>query len=336
MHNQKLTLMNFLNFTKRTLPVALLLLLLHPSGLRAQTDEDAIMMTKNNLCVGGIASYSSWKDYWEGTFKRNNQNIGTLSTKMFGLMGTYGISHKLNILANAPYVETHASAGTLHGMKGIQDLSVWIKWLAAEQNIGNGTLSIYVLGGGSIPLSNYIADFLPLSIGLQSKTLSGRLTVDYQVDKFFATVSGTYTRRGDITIDRNSYYTTTEHFTNRVDMPDFTSFAYRMGYRSDRATVEAVFSGMVTIGGFDIRKNDMPFPSNQMNAAMLGADFKYNFKAVDGLSLVGGGNYTLAGRNVGQATMFDLGVFYVLDFSHKAKSSKTPKVINSANPPKTN
>ncbi len=37
-------------------------------------------------------------------------------------MGTYGISKKFNILANAPYVETKASAGVLHGMKGIQDL----------------------------------------------------------------------------------------------------------------------------------------------------------------------------------------------------------------------
>jgi hypothetical protein len=328
--------MALLNFSRRLLPAVVILLLLRPATLMAQTDEDAIMMTKNNFCVGGVFSYSSWKDYWEGTFKRNNQNLGTVSTKMFGLMGTYGVSKKFNILANAPYVETKASAGVLHGMKGIQDLTVWLKWLAVEQNIGKGTLSVYALGGGSIPLTNYIADFLPLSIGLQSKTISGRLLIDYQVENLFVTASGTYTHRSDITIDRNSYYTTTEHLTNRVDMPDFTSFNFRAGYRSDRAVVEAVYSIMNTIGGFDIRKNDMPFPSNKMNATMLGGDFKYNFKAVDGLSLVGGGNYTLTGRNVGQSTMLDLGVFYVLDFSHKAKASKTPKIINSTNPDKTN
>ena len=34
-----------------------------------------------------------------------------------------------------------------------------------------------------------------------------------------------------------------------------------------------------------------------------GVNIKYNIKAVDGLSVIGGGgNYTLAGRNVGQAT----------------------------------
>jgi hypothetical protein len=311
-------------FFKRIPIASLVLLLAHPTALRAQTDEDAIMMAKNNFCIGGIYSYSSWDHYWEGTFKRNNQNLGTVSTKMFGLMGTYGVSKKLNIIVNAPYVWTKATAGTLHGQHGIQDLSAWVKWEAIEQTIGKGTLSIYALGGGSIPLTNYIADYLPLSIGLHSKTLSGRIIADYQLGNFFATASGTYTGRSDITIDRNSYYTTELHLTNKVDMPDMWSSELRTGYRSERMILEAIVMNMTTIGGFDIRKNDMPFPSNKMNATMVGANFKYNFKAVQGLSLTGGGNYTVAGRNVGQASTWDIGVFYILDFTHKTKKTTEP------------
>jgi len=85
--------------------------------VKAQTDADAIMMAKNNFCVGGMYSYSSWKNYWEGTLKRDNQNLGTVSTKMIGVMGNYGISKKLNVLFGIPYVQTKASAGTLHGQK---------------------------------------------------------------------------------------------------------------------------------------------------------------------------------------------------------------------------
>jgi len=318
--------MNALNFYKRTLFGAGMVLLLSASALQAQTDEDAIMMAKNNFCVGGTYMYNSWDHYWEGTFKRNNQNLGTVSTQMFGLMGTYGISKKLNVLVNAPYVWTHATAGTLHGMHGVQDLSLWLKWLAVEQNVGKGVLSLYALGGGSIPLTNYQADFLPLAIGLHSKTLSGRIMVDYQLGNFFATASGTYTYRSNIKIDRTSYYTTEIHYTNEVDMPDMTAFNVRIGYRSERMILEAVGMKMTTLGGFDIRKNDMPFPSNKMNSTMLGAHAKYNFKAVEGLSLTGGGNYTVAGRNVGQATAFDIGVFYILDFSHKKVTpATTPK-----------
>ena len=320
--------MNIRNFIRPALPAAILFFLLHPSQLRAQTDEDAIMMTKNNFCVGGTYMYNSWKNYWEGTFKRNNQNLGMVSTQMFGLMGNYGVSDKLNILVNAPYVTTHASAGTLHGQHGIQDLSLWIKWLAIEQNLGKGTLSLYAVGGGSIPLTNYIADFLPLSIGLHSKTLTGRIIADYQTGHFFVTASGTYTWRSNITVDETAYYTTEEHLTNQVEMPDMTSEMLRTGYRGERGIAELVFANMTTIGGFDIRKNAMPFPSNKMNSTMAGAHFKYNFKAVTGLSLIGGGDYTLTGRNVGQATMFDAGVFYILDFSHKAKKTKQAAKTN--------
>lgn len=299
-----------------------LLLLVFASQTQAQTDEDAIMMTKNNFCIGATYMRSSWDHYWEGTFKRNNKNIGTMSTQMIGLMGTYGVSKKFNVLINAPYVSTHVTAGTLHDQHGIQDLTLWLKWLALEQNVGNGVLSLYALGGGSIPLTNYIADYLPLAIGLHSKTLSGRLMVDYQLGKFFTTLSGSYTWRDNIKIDRPSYYTTEMHFTNEVEMPNMTLFNLRAGYRSERWILEAVATKMTTIGGFDIRKNDMPFPSNKMNATMVGAHFKYNFKKVDGLSLTGGGNYTVAGRNVGQATAFDIGVFYILDFSPKKNKKK--------------
>ena len=301
----------------------LMAILLSAGHLLAQTDEDAIMMSKKNFCLGGTFMYSSWDHYWEGTFKRDNQNIGTMSTKMYGLMGTYGVSGKLNILVNAPYVATHVTRGTLHDQHGIQDLSAWIKWLAAEKNIGKGVLSLYVLGGGSVPLTNYIADFLPLSIGLHSKTLSGRLMLDYQLGNFFSTASATRTWRDNIKIDRNSYYTTELHLTNEVDMPDAAMYNFRTGYRSERWIIEAVATRMVTLGGFDIRKNDMPFPSNRMDATMVGGHFKYNFTFLEGLSLTGGGNYTVNGRNVGQSKAFDAGVFYILDFTHKQKSTSS-------------
>jgi len=101
-------------FTRRPLTALALLLLAWCPRLRAQTDDDAIMMAKYNLCVGATYTHSSWDYYWEGTFHRNNLNLGTVTTQMYSLMGIYGITRKLAIVASAPYVETHASAGTLH------------------------------------------------------------------------------------------------------------------------------------------------------------------------------------------------------------------------------
>src|SRR5207253_281763 len=78
-------------------------------SLFSQTDVDAIMLKKNVLCIGGMYTNDSWTKYWEGTFKRNNQNIGKVTTQMVGLMGNYGITDKLNVLFNVPYVTTKAS-----------------------------------------------------------------------------------------------------------------------------------------------------------------------------------------------------------------------------------
>jgi hypothetical protein len=295
--------------------------------VKAQTDIDGIMMTKNNFCTGVVYGYSSWKDYWEGTLKRDNLNLGTVSTRMVAVMGNYGVTDKLNLIFGAPYIKTKASAGTLHGQDGIQDLSLWAKYMPYERSIGKGDLSVYGLVGVSVPLTNYVADFLPMSIGLRSKTFSLRAMGDYQIGKFFVTVSGTYTFRSNIKIDRDAYYTTEMHYTNEVEMPDVLSFNLRSGYRHANWIAEAFADNMTTLGGFDITRNNMPFPSNKMNATRVGINLKYEFnKWVRGLSLIGGGNYVVAGRNVGQATTVNGGIFYILNFTKKAKTiSAEPK-----------
>lgn len=295
---------------------------------QAQTDLDGIMMTKNNFCTGVVYSYGSWDNYWEGTYKRDNANLGTVSTKMIGLMGNYGITDKINILFSIPYVQTKASAGSMKGMKGVQDLSLWIKWMPIDKKLGNGDFSLYGVGGYSFPVSDYVADFLPMSIGLQSRNLSLRVVADYQIAKLFVTGSATYVQRSNIKIDRDAYYTTEMHYTNEVKMPNAASFNLRAGYRSNTLTAEALLSNWTTLGGFDITKNNMPFPSNEMNATRAGIAFKYTFKQLPGLSLIASSNITLSGRNVGQATDFSGGAFYVFDFRKKnKKNSPDPKKI---------
>lgn len=287
----------------------------------AQTDIDGIMMKKNNLCIGPMFGYSSWKHYWEGTLKRENLNLGTVSSHMYSVMVNYGISDKLNVLFNVPYITTKASAGTLHGQKGIQDASFWVKYMPFDKTIGKGDLSLYALAGASVPLSNYVADFLPLSIGLHSKTFSLRAMGDYQVGKFFVTASGTYIFRSNVKIDRDAYYTTEMHYTNEVYMPNVLTFNLRTGYRHNNVVAEAFLDNQTTLGGFDITRNNMPFPSNKMNATRVGTWLKYELMVPQGLSIIATGNYVIAGRNVGQATSISGGLFYILDFNKKKPAS---------------
>jgi len=293
-------------------------LILIPILMSAQTDNDAIMMSKNNFCLGAVYQYSSWDKYWEGTFKRENLNLGTVSTQGVAVMGNYGITDKLNFLFSVPYLETKATAGTMKGQKGMQDLALTIKYMPLEKVVGNTVYSLYALGSYSFPTTDYTADYLPLSLGLHSKTATLRLMGDVQIHSFFTTISAAYSKRANIKIDRNSYLTDEIQYTNEVDMPDVINFNLRLGYRSTWLIAEAVIDNWTTqSGGFDITKNNMPFPSNTMNAFKLGVNAKYTLKKIPELAIVGGYNFVTEGRNVGQATSLYGGVFYIINFKSK-------------------
>lgn len=306
---------------KRLLIVAIFINgIVFSKAVSAQTDMDAIMMNKKQFCEGITYDHSSWDNYWEGTFKRDNQNLGTVSTQSIMYMANFGITNKLNVMTSAPYVWTKATEGTLHKQKGFQDLSLVIKWKPVTQTFGKNRFSVFAIGGFSTPLSNYIIDYLPLSIGLGTTNLTAKGMIDYRRGRFTVTGEAAYIWRSNIKIDRNSYYDTELRLTNEVKMPNASFYQLRSGYRGRYLIAEATLTKMVTLGGFDIRKNDMPFPSNRMKATMLGANIKYTLKNFTELSFVGGANYTISGRNVGQSTAFDIGAFYAFYFSKKTKS----------------
>jgi len=75
------------------------------------------------------------------------------------------------------------------------------------------------------------------------------------------------------------------------------------GYQRGRLCIPVSLSQQRTLGGGDIRRQDMPFVSNRMNFVKLGALVMYR-----GIRL--GTSRILSGRNVGQATTLTGGLFY--------------------------
>jgi hypothetical protein len=307
---------------KLSIPALTLPALLFCSTGKAQTDIDGLMMAKNNFCTGPMYQYSAWKNYWEGSLNRENLNLGTVSTQTIAIMGNYGITRRLNALFTVPYVKTNASAGQWKGQAGIQDLSLWLKYMPFEKKVGPGELSLYTIGGFSTPLTNYSIDQLPLSLGLGSTNTTLRLMADYQWGDWFGTASGSYVVRSNVKLDRTAYYTTEMNYTNEVKMPNATQYNLRAGFRNGTWIAEAVLDHWNTLGGHDITRNNMPFVSNNMDATRLGANFKRENAFTDGLSFIWGGSYTVAGRNMGQSTAAYAAVVYILDFSPKQKQKK--------------
>ncbi len=282
-----------------------------PIALFSQTEVDGLFMAKKNFCGGIIADYSRWDHYWEGELYRDNLNIGAFTSKSAMLMGNYGINSKTNAIFTLPYIQNQVSGGTLIGQQGFQDLSVYLKRELYLKNVNGWLVSAIGVLGFSTPVSNYVADYLPLSIGLKSRNAMGRFTIDVQKKQFFATGSVFTALRSNIQIDRNSYYTTELIYNNQVNMPNLTGFNLRLGWRKDPDHyIEAVVDRMNTVGGFDIRRNDMPFPSNNMDAVRLGVGAKWGIPKTNGLSAIVMANQTITGRNVGQSQNISAGLVY--------------------------
>lgn len=309
---------------KSSLRMAAVLLFLSPLLSRAQTPNDGLMMGKRYLCNVLTYSNSSWTNYWEGTLKRDNPNLGTFTAQNVMFMSAYGITDKLNVIVGLPYVWTKSNAGHMAGQQGVQDFSLFLKGRVFRLEKGDNRLSAFVVGGVSTPVSNYLPDFLPFSIGLQSKTASARAVLNATVKGFYLTGAAGYTGRSNITIDRAAYQAFGKVYeTNEVPVPNVVDLSGRLGFVNKHFQVEGFVENMTSQSGDDIRRQDMPFPTNKMDMTVAGAMGKVHFYTKGGAFFTVLGQYSqvLAGRNVGQATTYTLGVQHTFRFGGKATKS---------------
>ncbi len=291
----------------------------------AQTPTDGIMMGKHLIC--NVASYSNsqWSQYWEGTLKRSNANVGTFTSQNVMLMSAYGLTKNLNVIAGLPYIWNRSNGGHFSRQEGIQDLSVWLKYRAFRAETSLGTFALFATGGISAPANQYIPDMLPYSIGLRSKTASIKGIVHYKIKGFYLTGHAGYIRRSNIHIDRDSYqYDGVMYDTHEVMVPDVVDASARLGYLNKYVQVEGFIDNMTSQSGDDIRRQDMPFPTNKMDQTQVGGMAKVHLYLKNGsfFTLVGQYSQVTAGRNVGQARMYTVGIQHT--FNVTGRSSDLP------------
>lgn len=277
----------------------------------AQTFDDGSLMPKRTLSVAVLYAHDSWDEYWEGTLKRTNGNIGTLTTQSVTMVTGYSVSDRLALMAALPYVWTHASQGVLHDMNGFQDLALGARLKILSSAPGRfGAFSAFVGGVAAIPTSDYTPDFYPLSIGTAGRRAAGHLTLAFKSNSaWFADASASYMWCSNVRLNRNSYYTNGQlYLTNEVVMPNVVNYALNTGVDLGRLRIPVSLVQQRTLGGGDIRRQDMPFVSNRMDFVKLGGGLMYALPKNISASL--GVAHVLTGRNVGQSTTFTSGLVY--------------------------
>lgn len=318
-----------MNYSKKKIYL-LGMLCLSIGYVSAQTPGDAVMMKPGEICFDATYGQSFWNEYWEGDSLRENGNIGTMTTHMY--MGGFmlGIMDRVNVLGMVPYIKNSPSGGVIADVQGFQDASFFVKALLTETQIGKGKLKTLVSAGVSTPISDYVPDAAyPIGLGCPDGIFRG--IVHYDADMgLYGRVDGAYHLRGTALLQRSYYYTTTGYYSDEVDMPNAVDYNATVGYitQNKKFQVEAAFNVLTTFDGFDIRRQDGMFPSNDFESTRVGLNLDYYDLLTQGLALHVNSGYTLAGSNIGKATMVSLGVSYQFPLwgaNRATDKSETPK-----------
>ncbi|WP_367389251.1 transporter [Lewinella sp. LCG006] len=304
--------------------VSLFLGLLSPSlFLSAQTPSDALMMESKQACVLLEYNYGSFDQYWEGGLLRENQTIATVKRNTVMPMIAVGIWDKLNFYLGVPYIKTESSdpnGGKFAGASGLQDLSAAIKYQVLNIEGGKGTFSAFATIGFSTPVSNYLPDYMPYSLGLGAPELSYRAITQYQWNNDLYIRGGlAYLWRGYAEAEREYYYNNGSYYTPWMDVPNALTIDATLGFwmLSNSLQMELSYFGSKSTSGDDIRSYNAPQPTNNIDMDRLGIFAHYYFPNLEGLGIVAYHNRVVNGRNAAKISTTGIGVTYQFNYLKK-------------------
>ncbi len=288
--------------------------------IQAQSPSDALMMNANQACVLLDYNYSNFDHYWEGEIKRDNQTIASVGRKSGMPMVAIGILDDLNFYAGVPYIETKSSepnGGKFAGVSGFQDLTIALKYRWLNKQFDKGGLTGLATVGFSTPITNYLPDYMPYSIGLGAPELSYRAIVEYRSNSdWFFRVAGTYMWRGYAEAEREYYYNNGSFYTPFMDVPNGYTAEVVVGkwFFSDALQIQMNYFKSTSLSGDDIRPYNAPQPTNMVNMDRIGLFAHYYFPNIKGLGVVAYHNRVVNGRNAAEMNTTGLGLTYFFNY----------------------
>jgi hypothetical protein len=288
--------------------------------LWAQSPADALMMKSNQICVLLDYNFSSFDHYWEGTLRRENQTIATVQRHSTTPMVAVGILDKLNFYVGLPYITTASiepNGGKFAGVSDFQDLNLALKYQWLKKDYDKGSLSGLATFGFSTPITNYLPDYMPYSIGLGAPEFTYRAILEYKNSKdWYFRGAGTYLWRGYAEAEREYYYNNGSFYTPWMDVPNAITAEAVVGkwLFSNALQMEVSYFNSTSLSGDDIRLYNAPQPTNKVNMSRIGVFAHYFFPKITGLGVVAYHNNVVSGRNTAQMNTTGLGVTYFFNY----------------------
>lgn len=298
----------------------LLLGLMGQSLLTAQTPNDALMMPSKNICVLLGYDIGTFDRYWEGDYLRSNETIATVDKNTVLPMAAIGILDDLNFYLSLPYVNTESSepnGGKFAGARGLQDFGVALKYRIFRDTVGQGRLSLLSTAGFSTPITNYLSDYRPYSIGAGAPEFSLRAIAQYQwKNELYVRGSVAHLWRGYTEAERDYYYNNGSYYSAWMDVPNAWNYEAIVGkwFFDTSFKLELMYSALKSTSGDDVRAYNAAQPTNKVKFDRIGISAQYFLKAVKGLGFVAYHNRVIDGRNVAKFSNTGFGMTYQFNF----------------------
>lgn len=224
----------------------------------------------------------SYDEFWRGDVKVSNPGVGEVETRSLTLWGRYGVTDRLAIVANLPWVDAEGDGTGGFEDSGISDLTAFVKVRLVDFGGGH---SLTGAAGLRTDVGDYEAN-APVSLG--DGTTDGLFRLVYQFERgpFYVSQQVGYDLRGG-------------------DAPDGFPFHTEVGYTFGATTLNAFYTRYLADGGTDIGDPGFTFPSNEEEYERLGG--KAYVRLGPAFGLAGSVFTTLDGRNTGDATGVSVG-----------------------------
>ncbi|WP_439487769.1 transporter [Algoriphagus sp.] len=287
----------------------------------AQTPTDGLMMARGEICFLLNFEYGEFDHYWEGETLRKNGTIAKVQRRTAMVMAAYGITKRLDVYAGLPYVSTNSTTpngGKFAGASGIQDLALGLKYEALRLKSDKGQLTAFGSVLFSTPVSNYLSDYQPYSIGIGAPQIAWRGIVEYEwINGFYARGQGGYIWKGYTQAEREYYYNDGSYYTSWMDVPSAWTYEAVVGkwFMNKSLRTELSYNSSISTSGDDIRAYNAPQPTNKVNMDRIGAFAQYFFNNPKGLGLVASYSRVINGRNAPELSVFSAGVTYQFGLS---------------------
>lgn len=301
----------------------LCLLPLFSSSLYAQSPSDALLMKKKQTCILMEYNFSSFDQYWEGDLKRKNNTIETVKRRTISPMIAIGILDELNFYVGIPFVKTFSlepNGGKFNGVSGFQDLTLALKYKWLEKQLGPGKMMGLATLGFSTPITNYLPDYMPYSLGLGSPEFSYRAIFQYDFNKnYYLRGAGAYLWRGYAKAEREYYYNNGSYYTPWMDVPNAFTIEAVIGnwFFNKSLQVEVSYFSSKSLSGDDIRAYNAPQPTNNTDSDRIGVFAHYYFSKINGLGVIAYHNRVFNGLNAAKVNGTGIGINYFFNYLKK-------------------